>query len=200
VQGPNRSRCVLWLQKQQLKRLGASQERSVASEAADAASGSAARAFYSLRSSSCSVWKRRRSVAGAFCGLASSSSSVRRRCRSVLWLRKQQLQCPGAMEPACPRCSTCPTCWERCRSVLWPQKGSEPVCTIIFAFPCNRQCEEDLREESGPRTELLRTRRTHDRRSTSEGKRGETSYGYQPPMGSQRPLELKMYWVRSGKG
>ena len=71
-----RGRSVLWPQKQQLQRLGALQERSVVSEGAVAASGS---------------------VAGALCGLRSSSCSVPQRCRSVAEARKQQLQRSAAV-------------------------------------------------------------------------------------------------------
>ena len=82
---------VLWPQ-QQLQRLGALQERSVASEAAVAASGSVAGAFR------CSVWER---------------------CRSVLWPQKQQLQRPGALqERFCGLRSSSCCVRERCGSVL----------------------------------------------------------------------------------
>ena len=60
-----------------MQRPGAMQGRSVASEAAVAASGS---------------------VAGAFCGLRSSSCSVRERCLNFLWAQKQQLQRPAALQ------------------------------------------------------------------------------------------------------
>ena len=68
------------LQKQQLQRLGALQERSVASAAAVAAS---------------------RSVAGAFCGLRRSSCSVQQRCRSVAEAGEQQLQRSAAAAAIC---------------------------------------------------------------------------------------------------
>ena len=84
---------VLWPQ-QQLQRLGALQQRSVASEAAVAASGSVAGAFGCLKAPGAASG----SVAGAFCGLRSSSCSVQERCRSVLWSQKQQLQRPGALQ------------------------------------------------------------------------------------------------------
>ena len=114
-----RSRSVLWPQKQQLQHPGAFQERSVASEAAAVAS---------------------RNVPGAFCGLRSSSYSIHECSRSVLWPQKQQLQHSGAFQEhsvaseatvtasrsvpgaLCGLRSSSYSIQERSRSVLWPQK------------------------------------------------------------------------------
>ena len=104
-----------------LQRLGAIQERCRGRIKRVAASWSIAGAL--LRSSSCSVQERRRSVrmgvAAAFRDSRSSSCSVQEHRWGVLWLGSR-LQRPGALQrPGTCSCSI----WEHCRSVAATRNG-----------------------------------------------------------------------------